>query len=123
MNGNGYGSVLQGLMQSAPPTPASVGMGAPPSMPGLPPPPTGVGAMPTGDASTTQKAAADQAILALRQASGFFPSMSTAINGMIDQLKASSKSSAPQPVGTPKAPGAPVPAANPLPESGSAGEV
>ena len=74
-------------------------------------------------ASTTQKSAADQAILALRQASGFFPSMSQSINGIIDQLKSASKSSAPQPVGVPKAPGAPIPMSNPLPESGSTGEV
>lgn len=114
-----YNNVLQGLMQS----PASLGSGPPPAMKGLPPPPTGAGAMPTGDPGSTQKSAADQAILALRQAAGFFPAMTQQINAMIDQFKSSAQSQAPQPVGVPKAPAAPIPITNPLPESGGAGSV
>jgi hypothetical protein len=123
--------VLQGLMakQGAPggagPNPPSLGMGPPPGMPGLPPPPEGVGAMPTGSQSTTAKAAADAAILALRDAKGYYPSLGQAIDGCIDQIKSAAAAPAPTPpaVGQPTSPGAATSEASPTMDSGTPGAI
>lgn len=102
--------------------PATQGLGPPPDMPGLPPPPTGAGAMPTGSTSSDPKAAADNAILALRDAQGQFPSLAGQIGSMIDALKAAAgKSGAGGPTSAPSDPGTPPPAVPGPSASGSPG--
>ena len=121
-----YGNILATLgakpgIGGPPPAPAmGVGMGAPPTFPGAPPAPTGAGAIPTGDPSTVPKAAADQAILSLREAQGHFPNLSPMIDAMIDALKAVARPPAPPP--PPTSPNAP-PESAPVLESGSPGPV
>jgi hypothetical protein len=108
----------------APPAVHGAGLGAPPPMPGLPPPPTGIGAMPTGDPSTNSRAAADQAILALREASSHYPSLKPMLDATIDGLKqaATAGSDAPKaPPTAPSIPGGPEPATTDLSESGGPG--
>jgi hypothetical protein len=72
---------------TAPPQANSLGMGQPPNLPSLPPPPTGKGAMPTGGAGGTRLTAAGEAIAALRNFMGFAPNMSADITSMIAQIK------------------------------------
>lgn len=112
----------------APPNPAAhgVGMGAPPGMgPGMPPPPTGVGAMPIGPGTgNSKKAAADQAILDLRELGSHFPALQQMLSATIDAIKAASSTPAPPapPAGGPAVPGAPPPEPVSLEDSGSPGE-
>jgi len=126
-----YGSLLGALGGAvgggAPPNPAAmgIGMGAPPALKGVPPPPTGVGAMPTSMGGTDPKLAADEAVLKLRTAIGFFPNLKDQLEQAIDALKgAASKSGAgatPSALGQPSPPGTPPPEV-PGPElSGSPG--
>lgn len=122
-----YGNTLQALLSKAspqvgaPPAAASLGMGQPPQMPGLPPPPTGLGAMPTGDPSTTKKAAADQAILALREVKGHYPQLATMLDATVDALKAAAQPAQPNGASAPAPPsGAGEPPTAPM-ESGSSG--
>ncbi len=108
----------------APPGAAlGVGMGKPPVMPGLPPPPTNKGAMPTGDPSTNKKEAADNAILALREVKGHYPSLAQVVDGAIDQIKSAAKPPSPTKagLGAPIPPGSPTPDADPTAMSGSPG--
>jgi hypothetical protein len=107
-----------------PPNPASLGMGTPPSLPGLPPPPTGMGAMPTGDPATTKKAAADQAILALREAKGHYPSLGSMLDATDDALKTAAtgaEAGKPPAIGSPQPPGEAGMEAAPIMETGSPG--
>jgi hypothetical protein len=117
-------AAMAGLMQPQSNT-ASLGTGPPPQMPGLPPPPEMLGGMPTGGASTTGKAAADAAILSLRDAKGHFPSLGDAIENMIAQLKSAASQSGPPPapVGSPSGPGAATVDSSPTMESGSPGTI
>jgi transcription elongation regulator 1 len=110
-------------MPGAPSAALGAGMGAPPNLgPGMPPPPTGVGAMSSGDPSTSKKVAADSAVLALRELSGQIPALAPAINMLVDQIKAASAAPAPQaPPTSPMIPGAPPPAQSSLDLSGSPG--
>jgi hypothetical protein len=80
----------------APPMPPpgaalGAGLGTPPKMPGLPPPPTGAGGIPTGDPSTNKKEAADNAVLALRELKGHYPSLQGQLDTMIDGIKSAAK--------------------------------
>lgn len=115
----GYGALLGQPPAAPPPDPAGdlgppppgaaqgVGMGMPPKMPGMPPPPTGAGAMPTGDPSTDKKEAADNAVIALREVMGHYPSLANTINPVIDQIKTVAKAPSPgkAALGTPTPPG------------------
>lgn len=128
-----YGDLLDklggggGAPVGPPPAAAQgVNLGKPPVMPGLPPKPTGVGAMPTGDPSTTKKAAADNAVLSLRELQGYYPSLKQMLDAAIDGIKALAKGAggAEPPaaaVGEPAPPGAQPPAAPASPLSGSPG--
>jgi hypothetical protein len=123
-----YGQAL-GALGGAPPMPPpaavqGIDMGKPPVMPNMPPPPTGVGAMPVGDPSTTKKAAADSAILALRELKGHYPNLGGMVDSTIDAIKASAKGAAPKPggaIGEPAALGTPPPATPATPLSGAPG--
>lgn len=124
-----YGNSLAALINGAggpaaighPPAP--LGMGTPPPMPGLPPAPTGIGMMSTGDPGTTAKSVADQAILALREAKGYFPNLGVEIDAMIEGLKKAGArapgAKPPTPIGAPTQPGQAVPDASPLLDSGA----
>jgi hypothetical protein len=111
-----------------PPNPAAhgVGMGPPPGMgPGMPPPPTGIGAIPMGaGAGDNKKAAADQAILDLRELTSHFPSLGPMLSATIDAIKAASSTPAPPapPAGGPTIPGGPSPEPVSLEDSGSPGD-
>lgn len=123
----GYGpqlGALGGGGLGAPPAAHGVGLGAPPPLPGLPPPPTGIGQMPVGDPSVQSKAAADQAILALREASSHYPALKPMLDATIDGLKQAATASASDPSApptSPSVPGAPEPATTDLSESGGPG--
>jgi hypothetical protein len=84
------------------------GLGAPPKMPGVPPPPTGAGAMPTGDPSTDKKEAADNAVMSLREVKGHYPSLGAQVDTMIDQIKSVAKAAGTKSpgLGEPAKPGA-----------------
>ena len=117
-----YGSMLGALAKAS--NPATLGVGAPPDLSGVgtPPPPTNVGAMPTGAMGTDAKGAADQAILALRDAQGHFPNLKPQIEAMVDGLKSAAQSQAPAPpMGAPTPPGSPTAPVSASLESGSAG--
>jgi hypothetical protein len=128
-----YDQLLKGLAGPPPPGPSAaptpgntaalgVGMGDPPSMPGMPPKATGVGPVPTGDPGTTKKAAADQGVLALREAKGHFPNLAADIDRMIDQLKSAVSKSGPEPeLGKPAPPGSPPNDVPPDDQSGTTG--
>jgi hypothetical protein len=106
------------------PAPAAqgVGLGAPPVMPGLPPPPSGVGPIPTGDPGTTKKDALDNAVLALREATGHAPNLKSAIEAMIDSLKAEAQKDDGAPgLGSPSPPGSAPPNPPPPDLSGAPG--
>lgn len=108
----------------APPGAAlGIGLGQPPKMPGLPPPPSMTGAMPTGDPSTNKKEAADNAILALREVKGHYPNLAQAVDSTIDQIKSAAKTPAPSKagLGAPIPPGSPTPDADPTGMSGTPG--
>lgn len=83
-----------GAGPSAPPSPASLGVGQPPALPGLPPPPTGKGPIPTGGAGGTKLTAAGDAIASLRNLMGFVPEMSAEITALISQIKDATKKDA-----------------------------
>ncbi|GAC1496143.1 MAG: hypothetical protein NVS1B2_15950 [Vulcanimicrobiaceae bacterium] len=94
-----------------PPAAMGRGMGAPPPLPGHPPPPTGHGSLPTGDPSTTKKAAADQAILALREVKGHYPALGGMLDATVDALKsAAGKGAAPAVPDAPSGDAGPAPA-------------
>lgn len=125
-------SILASLMQrpaggapGAPPMgapPQSLGLGAPPNMPGLPPGPTMTGMMPTGSTANNSKQAADVAISALTDAKGYFSSMGPQIDALIAQFQAAQATPSPTPpVGVPGGPGAAMPDASPLADSGTKG--
>ncbi len=128
--GGGLASLLGGggpgpspmNMPGAPSAALGAGMGAPPALPGLPPPPTGVGPMSSGDPSTSKKVAADTAVMALRELAGQVPSLMPQITMLVDQIKAAVAAPAPQaPPTAPTIPGAPPPAKSSLDLSGSPG--
>jgi hypothetical protein len=120
--GGGPGPSPMG-MPGAPSAALGAGMGAPPNLgPGMPPPPTGVGAMSSGDPSTARKTSADTALLALRELTAQIPSLGPAISQLIDQIKMTV--TAPTPTAPPTAaaiPGQPQPASSSLDLSGSPG--
>jgi len=130
MYGNALASLAGGGMGAPPsgPNPAAhgVGMGPPPGMgPGMPPPPTGIGAMPIGaGAGDSKKAAADQAILDLRELTSHFPALGPMLSSTIDAIKAASSTpTAPAPpAGGPTLPGTPSPEPVSLEDSGSPGD-
>lgn len=104
------------------PNPATLGVGPPPDMPGVPPAPTGMGAMNTGNGGNTKKAAGDEAILALRTFQGFAPNLMNDINAIVDQIKAACKVEKPGPaVGEAGPPGAAAVDAAPTEDSGGPG--
>jgi hypothetical protein len=127
-----YGNILQKLATGgaapagvAAPAALGVGVGAPPKMPDLPPPPTMTGAMPTGSPSTDKKAAADQAVTSLRDLKGHYPQLGTMLDATVDAIKAAATGpggAAPTgPLGAPSAPGTPPPAVPAPAASGSPG--
>lgn len=126
-----YGDLLgQAAGIGDPPPPAAppgaalgVNAGKPPSMPGLPPPPTGAGGIPTGDPSTNKKEAADNAVTALRELKGHYPALSVQVDAVIDQIKSAAKApSAPKGgLGVPSPPGTPTPDTPPTDLSGTKG--
>lgn len=106
-----FGAALNAIAGGpAAPQAATPGIGQPPKLPGTPPAPTGVGAMPTGNASIDAKGSADQAILALRECSGYFPNLRNDIDALIAQLKSAAT--------PPKGPGPSVGAADAGPAIG-----
>lgn len=111
---------MNGAMKMGPPA-ATQGLGDPPKLPGLPPPPTNIGAMPIGSPGTTAKTAGDDAITALRVFQGFVPSMTQEIEAMIGKIKDAAKPAPPSAAGEAQAPGS-SPEAAPLSESGSTGD-
>jgi hypothetical protein len=122
----GYGAQLAEMIGGAGPSPAAhgIGMGQPPAMPGIPPPPNGLGPIPTGDTATTPKAAADEAVLTMRKAIGKFPQLKDQLEATIEALKAASSATAAAPTpppGAPTMPGAPAPPPLGIEESGSPG--
>lgn len=118
-----YGKVLAG----AAPNPAAHGVdaGAPPAFDGQLPMPTNVGAMPTGTPGTSAKAAADEAVLALRTLMGYQPSLKDTLEQTISAIKgaAGGKSAGPPAasLGSAQPPGAPLPATPATDLSGSPG--
>lgn len=90
------------------PNPASQGLGAPPKLPGLPPPPTNAGAMPTGAPTKTKMTAGADVIQSLRDLQGFVPELYNEINAWIGQVKsATSQKPGQNPGPAPDAPGVP----------------
>lgn len=117
-------AIKAGGQMSTPPV--TQGLGPVPNLgPGMPPPPTGVGAMPTGAPSTTKKTAGDDVISALRAYQGFVPELFNEINSWIDRVKSSSGNKPgqnPGPgLGQPGAMGALAEDSSPLEQSGSPG--
>lgn len=104
----------------AAPNPASLGIGAVPDLPGLPPKPKMVGEMPIGSPGTTEKTARDDAIASLRTLQGFKPSMRDDIEAFISKLKTTDQPESKPPLGEPIPPGGPVEASQ-VQESGSPG--
>jgi hypothetical protein len=82
-----YLAALQGGGPSAPPAPASLGLGPAPTPPGLPPAPTGKGPIPTGGAGGTRLTAAGDAIAAIRNFIGFAPELSDHLTSTIAMIK------------------------------------
>ena len=125
-----YAAALANLGAGGPPPPPpaaaqGVGLGAPPKFEGALPPPTGMGQMPLGAPGTSAKSSADEAILALRAAQAFFPSLGPQVSGLIDALKSAAQQAQAKPtvaLGTPSKLGSSPPPANPIPLSGSPGE-
>jgi hypothetical protein len=76
---------------TAPPQPASLGMGQPPSLPGIPPPPTGKGPIPTGTSGSTKLTAAGDAIASLKNLTGFVPQLAAQITALIGAIKDATK--------------------------------
>lgn len=119
-----FQSAMNGLMAKGggmDPNAASLGTGPPPQMPGIPPPPTNIGAMPTGMTTGDKKSAGNDAITALRSFQSFAPSMQGDVDAIIAKIKDAVKSEAQAPApGQPIPTGAPV---NPEPvmDSGGAG--
>ncbi len=72
-----------------------MGGGMPPAskFPGGPPPPTGIGAMDTGDAGTPRATAAS-AIMQLRKLVDAYPEMGDRVDGMISEIKSATSDSA-----------------------------
>ena len=120
-----YLSAMQGVGGAMSPNPATQGLGDVPKLPNLPPAPTGVGGMPVGAPGTTKKAAADDAISALRGFQGFAPELLNEINAVIDRIKSVAQDKPgenPGPaLGQPGASGAAQSDSSPLQASGSVG--
>jgi hypothetical protein len=91
-----YLDALSGAGQgpTAPPSPASPGMGTPPPMPGMLPPPTGKGPIPTGGSASTFDTAAGDAISSLKNLTGFFPELGGQITALIADIKGKAKAKA-----------------------------
>ena len=110
----------------SPPNPASPGLGAIPGKQ-LAPPPTGVGAMPTGSPTRTKTTVGGEAIASLRDLQGYCPELYNQINEFISQIKSATKPQANQnpgpPLGEPGTPGAAQLDASPEFDSGSAGPI
>ncbi len=77
---NAYKSAVGGMMG------APMASSPQPKFPGGPPPPTGIGAMDTGDA-LTPRAQVQAAIMAIRKLGDSYPSMADRIEGMIAEIK------------------------------------
>ena len=93
-------------------------------MPGLPPPPTGLGPIPVGNPATDRKAAADEVVQKLRDAQGHFPALKDQIDAMVGAFKSATAAPGPPPPPPPSAspmPGAPTPEQPDLEDSGSPG--
>ena len=110
----------------AAPNPASPGLGPIPGKQ-LPPPPSGVGAMPTGSPTRTKQTVGGEAIAALRDLAGYSPELGSAINDFVAQIKNATK---PQPgqspgpaLGEPGVPGAAQLDASPEMDSGNPGGI
>lgn len=119
------GGGAQGAPSQMPPNAASLGTGAPPDLSGGLPPPTGTGAMPTGNSnSVDKKSAIDQAVLQLRDVMGHVPNLQSQVQQMIDALKneVAPKPGQPGPdVASGTGPGASASPTDPLQGSGSPG--
>ena len=106
------------------PNPSSPGLGNIPSKM-LPPPPTGVGAMPTGSPTRTKTTVGGEAIAALRDLQGYTPELYNDINAFIGQIKSATKPQPNQnpgpPLSEPGVPGAAQLDASPEMDSGSPG--
>lgn len=120
-----YLQALQGGGPTAPPQPASLGVGGPPpSLPGIPPPPTGAGPIPTGGAGGTKSTAAGDAIAAIKNFIGFAPEMGDQLNATIAAIKGAAKKDAKPsgpPIGAPGVPGGAQLDGSELMDSGSPG--
>ena len=118
-----YLNSVAGGIKSAP-NPSSPGLG---DIPGkqLPPPPTGVGKMPTGSPTRTKTTVGGEAIAALRDLQGYTPELYNEINAFISQIKHSTKPNPSEnpgpPLGEPGVPGAAQLDASPEMDSGSPG--
>lgn len=122
-----YLAALQGAPAgpAAPPQPASLGMGPPPtSGMGAPPPPTMKGPIPTGGAGGTRLTAAGDFIASAKNLQGFIPELSPAITAIIAQVKEATKkdvqANGPA-IGTPGVPGSAQLDGSQLQDSGSPG--
>jgi len=120
-----YLQALTGGGPTAPPQPASLGVGGPPpALPSMPPPPTGRGAIPTGGAGGTKLTAAGDAIASLKNLIGFCPELGGSINALISQIKDATKKDAQPsgpPIGQPGVPGSAQLDSSELQDSGSPG--
>jgi hypothetical protein len=115
------GQILQAAAGRTNPAAMAAPPGPLPPQEGLPPPPSGVGAIPTGDPGTTAKGAADTAILGLRECVGHYPSLAPVIQATIDAIKAAAQTKGGPPkagLGQPSPPGTPPPV---VPASGASG--
>lgn len=93
-------------------------------MPGMPPPPTGKGPIPTGGAGGTKLTAAGDAVAALKNFVGFAPEMGPQINALIEAIKGATKKDAQPsgpPIGAPGVPGSAQLDSSELMDSGSPG--
>jgi hypothetical protein len=106
------------------PNPASVGMGEPPEIKGLPPPPTGKGPIATGGDAKTKEGAGGAAIAALRDLIGYSPELKVDIQPLIAKIKAATvpkRGSGGPPNGQPGIPGTAQMESSPLMDSGGSG--
>jgi hypothetical protein len=108
------------------PNPASPSLGPIPKGQ-LPPPPSGVGAMPTGSPTRTKQTVGGEAIAALRDLQGYAPELFNDVNDFIARIKNATKPQANEnpgpPLGEPGVPGAAQLDASPELDSGSPGGV
>lgn len=119
----GYLNNVAGAVKSAP-NPSSPGLGPVPTSQ-LPPPPTGVGQVPTGSPTRTKTTVGGEAIAALGDLEGYAPELRDQILGWKSLIKDACKPKPGQnpgpPLGEPGVPGAAQLDASPEMDSGSPG--